>query len=107
MVPTILKLNHWKSEQNGSFFVWIPNGSVLEWSTFCADFQWLLGKMDSILFKMEHHWKTEQKATYYLNSECVRYSSPHCSLDFECWKVVWMVKCLVFYSYKSIHHRPW
>ena len=26
MVPTILKPNHWKSEQNGGHFVWISNG---------------------------------------------------------------------------------
>ena len=26
MIPTILKLNHWKFEQNGAHFVWIFNG---------------------------------------------------------------------------------
>ena len=45
MVPTIF--NDWKPELNGSHYVRISNGLVLD-------------KMVANLFKMEHHWNTER-----------------------------------------------
>ena len=61
---------HWNTDH---FEVRISNGSVLEFSdiaiakamvpTMLNPNHWKSSKMAAILFKTEHHWKTEQGAT--------------------------------------------
>ena len=66
MVPSIPKPNHCESEQMAAFLFGFPI---------------VLDKMANILFKTEHHWKTDSN----WNSLRVRYSSPHCTQLNHCW----------------------